>query len=319
MIKRKYTKSVLIKIIAIALSITLIAVSTACNGTGLTSENEGNIQDEINTAVASTMTSQALDTQRTKGAEAALSPTETSAPTNTALPDTPTPEPSLTPAEAATDETPAAEDQPPPPLTGGPSVQVSVDTNCRSGPGKSYTWLGGLMVGESALLVGKDPSGQYWYINNPDQEGKYCWIWRKYASTIGNTAPLPVYTPGPTPTPEVNFSTDIHELETCGGAWQVEFTIVNNGSVVLHSVSTSVNDTVTGHSSGKSSVNSFKEKNGCAEIDVRDKREPGEKGYTVSRNLPSDPTGHLLFASIKVCTEDNLNGDCRTREFYFTP
>ena len=317
MIKRKYTRSVLIKIMAIALSITLITVSTACSGTSPASEDEGKFQDELNTAVASTMTAQALDLQRTKGAEAALSPSETSVPTSTALPDTPTPEPSLTPTESPSEESPAAEDQLP--SSGGPSVQVSIDTNCRSGPGKSYTWLGGLMVGESALIVGKDPSGQYWYITNPDQEGKYCWIWRKYASTTGNTAPLPVYTPGPTPTPEVNFSTDLHQIETCGGAWQVEFTIVNNGSVVVHSVSTSVNDTVTGHSSGKSSVNSFKEKNGCTEIDVRDKREPGEKGYTVSRNLPSDPTGHLLFASIKVCTEDNLNGDCRTREFYFTP
>ena len=199
MIKRKYTKSVLIKFMAIVLSITLIAVNTACSGTSPASEDTGKFQDEVNTAVASTMTAQALDSQRTKGAEAALSPPETSVPTNTALPDTATPEPSLTPTEGTSEESPAAEDQSS--SSGGPSVQVSIDTNCRSGPGKSYTWLGGLMVGESALIVGKDPSGQYWYIANPDQEGKYCWIWRKYASTTGATEPLPVYTPGPIPTP----------------------------------------------------------------------------------------------------------------------
>lgn len=300
------------------LSIVLITVSSACSGSDTSVGDESVFQDAVNTAVAGTATAQALDAQRTKGAEAALNPTETLAPTNTPAPDTSTPQPSFTPTPEETEETTADGDQPVFTLS-GPSVQVSVDTNCRSGPGKSYTWLGALMVGEEAVITGKDPSGIYWYIANPDWEGAYCWIWGFYATISGNTAPLPIYTPGPTPTPEANFSTDFHQVESCGGAWQVEFTIVNNGSVTLESISTTVKDTVTGNSTEKSTQNYFIEKNGCGVVSSYGRRHPEAIGYTVSLDLPDDPTGHLLFASLTVCTEDNLYGNCRTREFYFTP
>ena len=311
----KYNAHVLLLI----LSIVLIAVSSACSGSSSTLEDERVFQDAVNTAVAGTATAQALDTQRTKGAEAALAPSETIATTNTTAPDTPTPEPTLTPTPEITDETPAPTDQPASSSLSGPFVQVSIDTNCRSGPGKSYAWLGALMVGEEAVITGKDPSGIYWYIDNPDLEGGYCWIWGFYATITGNTTPLPIYTPGPTPTPEANFSTDIHQVEFCGGAWQIEFTIVNNGSITLESVSNSVKDTVTGNSSGQSSQNFFTEKNGCAVIASHDRVKPEDTVYTVSLDLPSNPTGHLLFASLKVCSDDNIKGNCRAREFYFTP
>ena len=306
------------KIILFILCIALITMSSACSGSDSTVVDEKVFLDAVDTAVAGTATAQALDAQRTKGAEAALEPTETIAPTNTPVPDTSTPQPSFTPTPEETEETTADGDQPVFTLS-GPSVQVSVDTNCRSGPGKSYTWLGALMVGEEAVITGKDPSGIYWYIANPDLEGAYCWIWGFYATISGNTTPLPIYTPGPTPTPEANFSTDIHQVEFCGGAWQIEFTIVNNGSVTLESVSNSVKDTVTGNSSGTSPQNFFTEKNGCTDIASHDRVKPEDTVYTVSLDLPSDPTGHLLFASLTVCSDDNIKGNCRSRDFYFTP
>ena len=40
-----------------------------------------------------------------------------------------------------------------------PIVSVSVDTNCRIGPGKEYDLLGALLVGEQAELIARDPSG----------------------------------------------------------------------------------------------------------------------------------------------------------------
>ena len=303
----------------IFISVLLIVFSTSCSGTSSPVIDEETFLNAVDTAVAATDTAQALEAQRTKGAEAALLPTETTAPTNTAIPDTSTLEPTQTPTPEITAGTPAPTVQAPSPSLSGPAVQVSVDTNCRSGPGKSYTWLGALMVGEQAVITGKDPSGVYWYITNPDVDGGYCWIWGYYATIGGNTGLLPIYTPGPTPTPEPNFSTAFHQVESCGGAWQVEFTIVNNGFAKLESISSSVKDTDTGISSGKSSINQFIEKNGCADVSSFGRLHSEDVGYTVSRDLPSDPTGHQIFASLTVCTEDNLHGDCRTREFYFTP
>jgi hypothetical protein len=78
-------------------------------------------------------------------------------------------------------------------------ISVSVDTNCRIGPGRVYDWLGFLAVGEEVEIVARDPSGYFWYIKNPTADG-FCWVAGDYASIVGETQPLPVYTPMPTPT-----------------------------------------------------------------------------------------------------------------------
>jgi hypothetical protein len=302
-----------IKITLLIVSVFVITFSASCSSTGVPSLDEEAFLNAVDTAVAATDEAQELAAQLTKGAEAALKPSDTVAPTSTTAPNTPTLEPTLTPTTGTLNETPGSS-----PLS-GPVVQVSVDTNCRSGPGKSYTWLGALYVGEEATITGKDPSGSYWYINNPDIEGEYCWIWGFYATISGNTTPLPIYTPGPTPFPQPNFSTDIHEVEFCGGEWQFEFTIVNNGDVRIESVSSYVKDTVTLENTGENVDNAFVAKTGCTVDRNNEKRDPGQTGYTVSKGIPNDPTGHLSFASLTVCTEDYMNGTCRTREFYFTP
>jgi len=81
-----------------------------------------------------------------------------------------------------------------------PMARVSVDTNCRTGPGIIYDRVGGLLVNEEAVVVGKFTSGNYWIINNPDSSGT-CWLWGQYATVTGNTAGLPEYPQPPTPTP----------------------------------------------------------------------------------------------------------------------
>lgn len=201
----------------------------------------------------------------------------------------------------------------------GSTVQVSVDTNCRSGPGKVYPYLGALLVGEQASIYGIDPSSAWYYINNPDLEDGFCWIWAYYAQTAQNIASLPVYTPGPTPVPEPKFSVAFREVESCGGAWQVEFEIVNTGSYTLESISTFVQDTVTNATAGNSSKNWFEKKTGCTVDQTQDRRNPGDTGFTVSLDLGNNPTGNLTYASITVCTLDNLEGNCSTKELYFTP
>ncbi len=108
----------------------------------------------------------------------------------TSEPSAETPQPSLTPSATVT----------PTATQGKPTVSVSVDTNCRTGPGKVYDWIGGLLVGEKAEVVGRSTDGQYWVIKNPDQSGE-CWLWGNYATVTGSTTDLPRYTPPPTPTP----------------------------------------------------------------------------------------------------------------------
>ena len=83
---------------------------------------------------------------------------------------------------------------------GAPKVSVSMDTNCRTGPGVPYPSVGSLMVGETAEVVGRSPYGDYWIIKNPDNPGT-CWLWGLHATVTGDTSNLPVIQPPPTQTP----------------------------------------------------------------------------------------------------------------------
>lgn len=205
-----------------------------------------------------------------------------------------------------------------------PMVSVSVDTNCRFGPGKGYELLGALLVGEQAEIIARDPSGYYWYIKNPDRGG-FCWLWGNYATTTGNTGSLPVFTPPatptftPTPTPEPEFTVVYTDVENCGD-WHFDFRITNTGSIIWQSVSITVTDTVTGEPANHID-DEFKEYNACIlnlatlQADLA----PGEVGFSPSGGLSADPAGHQIDASIKLCSEDALGGTCITKNLSFTP
>lgn len=104
--------------------------------------------------------------------------------THTVLPATRTPVPSVTPLPA--------------PIR----ITVTVDTNCRTGPGSSFPMVGALMVGESTIVRARVPELDYWIVENPDNPGGECWLWGRHASLVGGTNNLPVATPPWTPTPE---------------------------------------------------------------------------------------------------------------------
>jgi hypothetical protein len=89
--------------------------------------------------------------------------------------------------------------QPSQPDQGAPTVSVSKDTNCRTGPGQPHPSVGGLAVGETAEVVGVSPGGDFWIIKNPDNIGTTCWLWKQYATVTGDTSGLPVIQPPPTP------------------------------------------------------------------------------------------------------------------------
>ena len=87
-----------------------------------------------------------------------------------------------------------------PTATTVPKISVTTDTNCRKGTNVIYDYLGAFLIGDGKVpIVAKDPTGRYWYINNPDAPGG-CWVSGNYAVVEGDTSALPVFTPPPPPT-----------------------------------------------------------------------------------------------------------------------
>jgi hypothetical protein len=211
-----------------------------------------------------------------------------------------TPQPSITPSLVA------------------PMISVSVDTNCRFGPGKVYDYKGGLMVGETAEILAKDPTGLYFYIRNPDDTG-FCWVWGNYGTISGDTGRLPVFTPEPTPTPVPDFSFAYHNLDQCAVSRYVEFYLNNTGKVTWESFRLIVRN-ITHALVNTYSDNQFAIGAGCGATLEGTQLTPGQTLIVGSMPFMNfDPTGNSFTADLTLCTLDNQLGMCLTKTITFTP
>ena len=74
------------------------------------------------------------------------------------------------------------------------TLEVSVPTNCRVGPGKAYDILSVLHTGKTVNVLGRDKTGYFWMVENPEGEGT-CWVWDYYATLTGQASCLPIEEP----------------------------------------------------------------------------------------------------------------------------
>jgi len=93
-------------------------------------------------------------------------------------------------------QTPLPTDTPPPTFTFTPSVPVAsardVAVNCRLGPGTEWIALSGLNPGQTAQILGKNSAGSWWYIVDPFNSSRNCWVAASVTNTAGNLAVIPV-------------------------------------------------------------------------------------------------------------------------------
>jgi len=204
-----------------------------------------------------------------------------------------------------------------------PQISVSVPTNCRNGPGKVYLRVGALLVGETAQIYGRDPTGRYWYIPNPDRSGGFCWVWGEYATVNGNIAFLPIYTPPPTPTPTYTptpspaFEAAYSSLDTCVG-WWVEIALKNTGSIPFKSMGITIRDTDTDIVLANF-ADSFTNIDGCLSSNTRDTLGAGKTLVVSAPAFNYDPSGHKIRATIILCSDTGQSGTCVTRTLNFKP
>ena len=289
--------------------IILLLAALGCDFPGLSTPDLGNISTAAAQTVLAGLTQAVPSTTFTPTIQ--LSPTSTLTPTVTFTPtSTPTATSTVTPLFTAT-----------PPI---PLISVSVATNCRNGPGKVYGYEGALFVGETAEVFARDPSGNYWYIRNPDAGREFCWLWGYYATIIGNVSALPIYTPPPTPTatltptPSPSFKASFSSLDLCTTNWWVDIKINNNGSVPFKSVTISIRDTVTDVERVDLS-DGFTDLDGCLKTTTKDIIAAGDTYLLSAPPFPYDPTGHKLRITLTLCSDTGQKGRCVTDKFDVTP
>jgi len=87
------------------------------------------------------------------------------------------------------------------PAPGATTLSVSVDTNCRQGPGIGYQAIDSVLMGQSVEVLGVDASGAYYIVRSPN--GSICWVWSNYATVQGEVNSLALMTP---PAPPQNIA-----------------------------------------------------------------------------------------------------------------
>lgn len=198
-----------------------------------------------------------------------------------------------------------------------PMISVSMNTNCRVGPGQVYDRTGALMVGETAVVFGRDLTMKYWYIQNPGKDNEYCWVWGKYATVVGNLSALPFYTPPPTPTPPPSFEAAYGGLQECAG-WWVDIDLDNTSSVAFKSVAITVRD-LSNDVDISLYADRFTAIDDCIGSTTKDTLEPGQSLTVSTPAFAYNPDGHKLHATITLCSNPGQKGACITNAIKFSP
>ncbi|MFL7812480.1 MAG: hypothetical protein ACK2TT_04235 [Anaerolineales bacterium] len=223
--------------------------------------------------------------------------------TDTPIPDTPTYTPSATASLTPTYT-----------LTPTPYAYISQNTNCRYGPGSVYDLLHTYLAGQDALLLGKNAAEDFYYTEDGNGAAPDCWLWAKYATPVGDISLLPVFTPPPTPTPYLDFSFSYHGSDCGAGSCWLWFTVDNTGIMPLESVKVYAKNTVTSATANYTS-NLFQ--TGIMGSDIAS-IPLSSSGYTHSGQLPN-PGSDKIAVTITVCSKNDLNGVCLTRNMTMKP
>ncbi len=201
-----------------------------------------------------------------------------------------------------------------------PMISVSVNTNCRVGPGKAYDNLGYFLVGEKAQIVGRAPDGEFWVIRLPKNPTTLCWVWGYYASLSGDIRSLPVIEPPPTPTPVPNFNLTYHSFGVGPGYECFMFTVQNTGATTWESYSLTFKNSAHGTNLTESSNQFIGYDQWCQNPGTQSDLMAGESGTaTIKTNLSYNPIGESFEISLTLCTDNALAGTCATKTIIFSP
>ena len=207
------------------------------------------------------------------------------------------------------------------PTPSTPMISVSVNTNCRTGPGDAYDRVGALLVGETAEVLARDPYGLFWYIPNPDRPGGFCWVWGQYATITGDTSSLPVFTPPPTPTPALRADFVIVGVtkKICSGTAYYFVSVKNTGDTTWRSYRITAVDLLTNAAITQTGTKFPGGSLACTMLFLPgtfETLEAGQQSYLLS-GIASVPGRQMRF-TITLYGEEGQSGQSLTRVAEYT-
>ncbi len=82
------------------------------------------------------------------------------------------------------------------PTSNPPLFYISGNVNCRTGTGPNFRVVAALTPGTTVVMLGRDPTGNYWLVRTPDGSAS-CWLQTIDGTPGGSYGNLPAVTPQP--------------------------------------------------------------------------------------------------------------------------
>jgi hypothetical protein len=178
-----------------------------------------------------------------------------------------------------------------------------------------YDLLHTYLAGDQAGLLGKNADESFYFTTDQNGINPDCWMWGQYATPVGDTALLPVFTPPPTPTPNPDFEVAYDRNDGAAGTWHLIFKIDNTGSIPWESALLYVYDPTSFDEAGHF-ANDFWEFN--THGSTIDSIPVGGTAYFHSggiRNPLFTPGGGLVDIYMILCDQEYLGGYCKAKMF----
>ena len=213
--------------------------------------------------------------------------------------------------------------------SGVPLLSVSVETYCRSGPGTIYQSLGILPAGKNAEVLARSEYSDDWLIKLPSNPNTTCWIYGKYASVSGDAQSIPKVTPPPTPTPFADFEVQYVKIVYCFATCALRFNVLNTGQVAWESILIVLDNQTRNIIDLYTSDNFQAYAHSCGVMDSDYPALPPGDLLPVTSVSPwlnggaghfdYDPQGEKFLVTMKLCSQDGLQGTCVEHGFEVNP
>lgn len=198
-----------------------------------------------------------------------------------------------------------------------PMIRVSAATNCRTGPDASYRFVAAFQPGQVVEVAAVSTVENYWYIESPNDDGQFCWLWGEYATLDGETDDLPVLTPPALPTPRIDFTLYFYGFYTKCGNTKLVLSVVNNSVTTFQTGQIYIEDLTDSRKiHERVDLHPFAPGPSRCPPGHDNYFPPGAGAYIVS-TIEGMSGGHDGRATIKLCTDNHLGGDCITKFAYF--
>ncbi len=201
------------------------------------------------------------------------------------------------------------------------------NTNCRYGPGTSFSIAALVEAGTKLQAIAQSEDGEFYYVRYFDTSNHYCWVWKQTAYQSGTTNVVPVYTtvpsatPSITPTAAAGFTVSYKSLQSCSGKYYLLLSIKNTGYLTWQSIKITATDN-TNNTTVTHSSDNFTAYAACG-IGLQQgdltTNEPGDVATYNPGEFSYDPTGHNLTVTISLFSEKGNAGTVVTKTIAVNP